>query len=499
MPEAVPPLTCQPCSPPSTHLNPAQPVCYSVEAVLGPQLSRPFTSAFTSLRSKEFAPLSSSDCTTDSNKQTLVPYSVEAVLRSCKSEEKSSVGHTPTHSTQIVSYTTKTYSEEFTHPLLSQETQNEKISCSVKTTNPAKKSQETSQLSLQVHTDLKSKPYPKLPLASRDHQNKSGDAPEALRPAHNASHNITSDSVFPDVRISVPSFGTMMHKSMCSRPQSSMSVSKHPKHLKPHLSVLTLDSRASFKPLCLSPGVSQPSPIELCDSANTVSCNYLTGQTPENHLDSKKTQGAFNFGSKQDNSTETIVECSSKMENCGDLADVYNKTLNRPFRSLFVNSITDTQQPIDSSVSLSCPQSSGQPSCPEPQPADCRSNPLKPGGPDKVPAGSFCSLFAVPLNAAPVSYSEQPIHSVDNPSHSLDPKQKASNQKTPASLQARTEETSHVRTSSNACPNPKTGKNSSPEHINKPTEQLVAPATPPAQKQLATISSHRGTGVLHLS
>lgn len=499
VPEAVPPLTCQPRSPPPANLNPAQPVCYSVEAVLGPQLSRPFTSAFTSLRSKEFAPLSSSECTTDSNKQTLVPYSVEAVLRSCKSEENSTVGHTPTHSGPVVFYTTKTYSEEVTHPLLSQETQNEKISCSVKSTNQAKESQEKSQLSLQVHTDLRSKPYPKLPLASRDHQNQSADTPEALRPAHNASHNVKSDSVCPDVRISAPSFGTLKHKSLCSRPQSSMSVSKHPMQLKPHLSVLTLDSQAYFKPLCLSPGVSQPSSIQSYDSANTVSCNSLTEQPPENHLRSKKTQGASNLGSKQDNSTETTAECSSKMENCGDLADVYNKTLNRPFRSLFVNSITDTLQPVDNSVSLSCPQSSGQPSCPDPQPADCRSNPLKPGGPDKAPASSFCSLFAVPLNAAPLSYSEQPIRSVDNPSHSSDSKQQASNQETPASQQARTEETSHVRTSSNACPSPTTGKNSSPEHINQPTEQLVDPASPPAQKQLADISSHRGTGMLHLS
>lgn len=492
-PEAVPPR-----SPPSTSLNPAQPVCYSVEAVLGPQLSRPFTSAFTSLRSKEFAPLSSSDCTSDSNKQTLVPYSVEAVLRSCKSEENSTGGHTPTHSAQIVSYTSKTYSEEFTHPPLSQEIQNEKISCSLKTTNQAKESQEKSQSSLQVHTDLRSKPYPKLPLASRDHRNQSGDTPEALRPAHKASHDVKSDSTCPDVRTSVPSFGTVKHKSMCSRPQSSMSVFKRPTQLKPHLSVLTLETQASFKPLFLSPGVSQSSSIESCDSANTVRCHFLTEQPTESHLYFKKTQSALNLGSKQDNSTETTAEYSSKMENCGDMSGVYNKALNRPFRSLFVSSITDTQQPVDNSVSLSCPQSSGQPSCPDPQPADCRSNPLKPGGPDKAPASSFCSLFAVPLNAAPLSYSEQPIHSLDNPSHSSDSKQKASNQEPPASQQARTEETSHVRTSSNACPNPKTGKNSSPEHINQPTEQLVDLASPPAQKQLADISSHRGTGMLHL-
>lgn len=497
VPEAVPPLTLdavQPHSPPSTSLNPTQPVCYSVEAVLGPQLSRPFTSAFTSLRSKEFAPLSS-DCSSDSNKQTFVPYSVEAVLRSCKSEENSTVGHTPTHSAQIVSCATKTYSEEFTNPLLSQETQNEKISCSEKTTNQAKESQEKSQLSVQVHTDLRSKAYPKLPLASRDHQNQSGDTSEALKHTHKASHDVKSDYLCSDVRNSVPSFGSMKHRNMCSRPQSSMSASKHPMQWKPHLSVLTPDSQASFKPLCLSLGISEPSSIEPVDSANTVSCHFLTEQPAERHLHSKKTQGAFNHSSKQDNSTETTAECSSKIDNC-DLAEVSNKTLNRPFHSLFISSITDTQQPVDNSVSSSCPQSSGQPSCPDPQPADCRSNPLKPDGPDKAPASPFCNLFAVPLNAAPLPCSEQPIHSVDIPSHSSNSKQKASNQETPASQQARTEETSNVRTSSNACPN---GKNSSPEHVNQPTEQLVDPASPPAQKQLAYISSHRGTDVLHLS
>lgn len=134
MEEAVPPCAsdeAQRHSPPSNNLNPAEPVCYSVEAVLGPQLSRPFNSLFPTPRSKEFTPLSSSDCTSDSASQTQVPYSVDAVLKSCKSSSL------PPHTG---SYTSKTYFEEVSYPLLSPEMQNKKVLCSVNTINEASES-----------------------------------------------------------------------------------------------------------------------------------------------------------------------------------------------------------------------------------------------------------------------------------------------------------------------------------------------------------------------
>lgn len=507
--EAVPPDTSdavQPHSPPSTNLNPTEPVCYSVEAVLGRQLSRPFTSLFTTPKSKEFVPLSSSDCTSDSAKQTQVPYSVDAVLRSCKSVENSTFGHTPTLPAQSVSYTPKTYFEEVTHPLLSPETPNKKVLCLVNTMNEANESQGKRQSSLQVHTDLSSKTCHKLALASGDHQKQGGDMSESPKPAQRASHEVKLDLLCTDVKCSVPSLGPIKHKSMFSRPLSQTSASKHPTPLKPHLSVLTPDSQASFKPFCPPSGFTQSSHIESSDSANTVSCHFLPKQHTEIHLHSKETQSGLKRGSKQHNLTETTAECSSKMAHCGDLAVGCKKTLKRPFHCLFTSPITDTLQPIDDSVSSSCPQGSIQSSCPAPQSADCRSNHLKPREPDKASAKSFLGLFAAPLSAAPLPCSQQSVQSVDNPSHSSDSKQRASNLETPLSQQARTEE---ISSSANFCPNPKIGKNSSPEHINQPTEQLVNPASPAAcgdspltshaHKQLPDVSSHRGTDMQHTS
>lgn len=51
----------QPISPPSSPRHPSEPVCYSVEAVLGPQRFRSFTRLFPASGQKEFQPLRSSE------------------------------------------------------------------------------------------------------------------------------------------------------------------------------------------------------------------------------------------------------------------------------------------------------------------------------------------------------------------------------------------------------------------------------------------------------
>lgn len=63
--------------PPSPPLQPAGPVCYSVEAVLGPQLSRLFPGP----GHREFSPLQSPDSAPQSQTPQ-APYAVHAVLRS---------------------------------------------------------------------------------------------------------------------------------------------------------------------------------------------------------------------------------------------------------------------------------------------------------------------------------------------------------------------------------------------------------------------------------
>ncbi|XP_024145255.1 uncharacterized protein LOC112157040 [Oryzias melastigma] len=84
-----------------------EPVCYSVEAVLGPQLSRPLFSFFTKPESQEppSVPPSSSETSSSSVNPNEAPYSVDAFLRSFKSVESSEFADNtktvPTYSNKI--------------------------------------------------------------------------------------------------------------------------------------------------------------------------------------------------------------------------------------------------------------------------------------------------------------------------------------------------------------------------------------------------------------
>ncbi len=533
--EAVPSASdaAQPHSLPSTNLNHEEPVCYSVEAVLGPQLSKPFPSFFTTLGSQESAPLSSSDCTSGSANHSEVPYSVDAVLRSCKSVENFTFGHTPTART--VSYTPKTYFGEITEPLLSSETRTEKVLYSLNTRNEANKSQEK-MFSPQVHTSLISKTCPSLTLASGDHKRHDGNMPESLKPAQRASHKVKVDLLHPPVTVAEKSasseskgdlkggthlptdntcsvncksegvlpFGFTKHRSIFSMPPSQTSSSKHPPQLKPQLSAPTSDSQASIKPFCPSSGFTEfkgraavpaepvTSSFKTSDSTHSVSRHFAANPT-EIHLPSKKTQSGLKVGTQQHYSTENTAECSSKMAPCGDLAAGCKKTLKRSFHSLFASPITDTLQSTgDSVTSPSSPQELIQSSGPAPQSADCSSNHLETAPePDKASARSFLSLFAAPLRAAPLpcmqsqpdysrtsSRSQQSNQSANKTSNSSDSKQRTSDLETPLPRQVTSDvkETLRVPRSLNFSPNPKIGNEGrSTEHINQPTKQLVNP------------------------
>ncbi|XP_071359350.1 mucin-4-like [Trachinotus anak] len=128
---AVPPQasdSAQPHSPLLTNLNHEEPVCYSVEAVLGPQLFKPFPSFFTTPGSQESAPLSvaqtSSDSTSGSADQNELPNSVN-VVKSCKSVRNSTSGHIPAPpAPHNVSFTSKTAFEELADPWVRRNTVN---------------------------------------------------------------------------------------------------------------------------------------------------------------------------------------------------------------------------------------------------------------------------------------------------------------------------------------------------------------------------------------
>ncbi|XP_036972345.1 uncharacterized protein PB18E9.04c-like isoform X2 [Acanthopagrus latus] len=473
--EAVPPHASnadQPQSPPSANLTKEEPVCYSVEAVLGPQLSKPFSRFLTTPRSQGSAPLTTSDCRTGSANQSEVPYSVDAVLRSCKSVEHSSFGDKPIRPTaQTASLTPRSHFEEITDAQLSSETPDKEVLNSVHTrkeTNKPKERLFKSLPSLQVHTGLVSETFPNCTVAYGDNRKQA---------ARTASHGVKSELLSTDRTYSVTCKGEGV---LPSGPSSQMSSSKHPAQLRPHLSGLLSDSQGSFKPFCPSSG-----PIKLNDSAVPVS-HYLTPKQPTKiYMYSKETQSGRNLGSKQHYSTETKAECGREMVHCADSSVECKKTRKSPYRSLFASPITDTSQPIDNCVtSSSCCHDLVQPSCTAPQTSDSRGTHLKTTlEPDKASARPFQSLFSAPLSATPLarvqpqpnysktnSCSKQSVHSLVTTSLSPDSKQKASNIEEPLQYPV-----SHTPKSPDFSSDAEMGKDGSSGHINQPVKQLVNP------------------------
>ncbi len=486
MEDAVPPHApddAQSPSTPSAKLSHEEPVCYSVEAVLGPQQYKPFTGFFTTPKGQEVAPLSFSNCTSDSANQSQVPYSVDVVLSTYKSVENSTYGNTTIPPTaQTVSYTPKTYHREISYPFLSSETPKEKVSYSVNTTNEVNKSHP-------AHTAVISKTRLNDTLSFGDYKKQGLNTPNDIM----CSVNHKDDEVLP--------FRPTNHKGILSPGQTS---SEHLEQCNPRLSGLTSDSQASFKPLCPSSGFTEfkgcasdriTSCAESGDSANSVNPHFAAKQPPESHLHSKITQSGLRLGAKQKYLTETTAERGSRKAHCGDLAVGRKNFLKRPFHSLFASPITDTLQPVDDSVSSSCVQGLRQSSCPAPEVADCRRNHLKTKPePDKASSRSFLSLFAVPLNAAPLpcelpppDYSKTSQKSVpldSNTSHLSDSKQGASHLETPLPRQLTTDvkETFPVPRVPSISPNPETDKDSANVSMNQ---------------QLPDISPHKGKDMPH--
>ncbi|XP_068444613.1 uncharacterized protein [Clinocottus analis] len=500
--EAVPPHASD-AAQPSSNLKHEEPVCYSVAAVLGSQLFKPFPRFFTTPESQESG--SSVSAT-----QSEVPYSVDAVLRSCKS-----VGNSTFR--PLVSYTTRTDFEEITVPKLNSKTQDEKVLHLVNTRNEVNNSQEKvfkSLSSLKVDTSLLSKNCPSLTLASWDNKTQGGKMPESMNtyevklelphsPVTGGEKSVLSkgamkpldikcldtcksDGVLPFVRIN--------SKSSFSRQAST---SKHPPQLRPHFSVLTSDSNAPKKPFTppsvftdFKGGAAVPvepvtSSFKTSDSANSGSCLFVEKQPTQIHM-----QSVLNHDTQQPHTTKITAECSSKTAQ--DLAVRCKKTLKRPFRNLFASPITDTLQPIDNSVpSSSCAQGFIQSSCPAPQPAGCRSNHFKRAvEPVEDPVRPFLNLFAAPLSTAPLqsiqsqpdfsrtsSYSQQSNQAVDNASHLSNSKPSTSGLGNPLENQVNTVNKIYCAArSSYSSPHPKIEhEDGSTGHIKQPTKQPLNP------------------------
>ncbi|XP_062289699.1 uncharacterized protein LOC133994457 [Scomber scombrus] len=443
---------------PSNDHNHKEPVCYSVEAVLGPKLSKPFSGLFTTPGGQDSSsvPIPQSDNTSGSANQSEVPYSVDAVLRSYKSLDSS----TPAAPTaQTVSYTPK--SEQ-----LSSAKNKDKDLYLGNTKNEPNKF-------LQVQSGPISKTCP-------DHHLGKGNG--------RLSIDITSSG---DCKSEVPKPSGKLLYSLFSRPPSQTSTPKLPAPLKPHRAGLTSDSKVSINP---SSGFKEfkgrdalsTEPVATSCKTRDSAHHFASKNLTEVHKDSRNSQSGLKIGADQHYSSETTAECGSKTIHCSDLAIEPSKTQKRPFYSLFASPITDTMRPTADSACI-------QSSCLTPQLADCRSKAAV--KPDKLnSARSFLSLFASPLSEMTGSATGMPSQP-DAASHLSESKQRAREElEMPLPCLARPDdkETCHASRSPNVSTNPikvddrSSYKKTSTNHIDS-LDQTDQPAP--------DVSSHEGSSV----
>ncbi|KAM3624579.1 uncharacterized protein V6R79_025191 [Siganus canaliculatus] len=451
----------------SNSANEEEPVCYSVEAVLGPKLFRPFTSFSANPRNQEPASLSSTDCSVDSITQSQVPYSVEAVLRSSKSIERSTFGHTSTTSAaQTISYSPRTYCEQIP------DLQNSHSQYKGNIRNETDRFQETtlrSLPSLPANIGQTVMSSTNLPLPSADCLKREGKIDKSPKPSQTSSP--VARSVLPlddsspvnSCRQSVPPSGPSSLKSIFSRPPWQTSAPKHPPQQKLHDS--EVKGRAAVQ--CVK------NPVKLRELGNSLSGSFAAEQRTGSRMDSKPDLGP---DTKRHSSAETTGESRDQTTRRCDLPAENHDILKRPFHGLFATPIAGNLPPVDDSVTR--PRGSSQASNPALQSAGCKASPPKPE-PDKVSTGSFLRLFAAPLAAAPLPClqsqpdSKMSAQSADDTPHLPDSKQAASDVETPRPTHLTNEQTSlgpksHV--------SPKIDRNGSTEDMKKPRKQRVNPA-----------------------
>ncbi|XP_074544297.1 uncharacterized protein LOC141804006 [Halichoeres trimaculatus] len=423
--EAVTPHAAQPHSAPSENLNQKEPVCYSVEAVLGPQLSKPLLSFSIAPKGQDPAPLRSSDSppASTSNKNH-APYSVEAVLKSFKSVETP-----PPPTSQTVSCSHKAGSKGISHS--SSETQNEKSFYSAEGNRFQKLFQ--SLPSLQTPSNLTSNSCSDLTLPSGGLRRQVGNMQESPKPEVRSEQSDTQESdigesrnLHMDIKHSVDSngegvdhFGAHKHKTVSSNSSSQTSSPSAPK---PHLSVMAPAFRAPIKPFTPS-----------SDSSKFKGKNTVPTAPISIPMKSSDPADFASFPTLKQ-PKDTATDCSSKKAD-GHLAG--GCKLKTSFHSLFAKPLTDSLQRKDALQTSLCPQGSKQSSCPAPE--GFRANSLKTAvQPDKPPARSFVSLFAAPLSSLQpqgdhsrtLSASQKPIRRVEAAPRFSDSEQRAGNLQT---------------------------------------------------------------------
>ncbi|CAJ1053077.1 uncharacterized protein LOC117815974 isoform X2 [Xyrichtys novacula] len=477
--EAVTPHAAQLHSSLLANSNQTEPVCYSVKAVLGPQLSKPFPSFYTAPKTQGFLPLCSSDRRTESSanaNQSQAPYSVEAVLKSFKSVE------TPTYPTEHTgSYPQKTDFKESTDPL----------SSSTNVRIRGQKSQEKLFQSLPSFEPNSSLISDTCALASGVHERQVWDMQDSVKPALDVKtqgepsqssyfhtdikHAPSSDSEGAD------HLKTNKQKTVASASSSQRSSSsEHPVMSKPHICVMTPDSRASYKPTKFkgkATALTKPISTSIKSSNSADSLRLLTS---EQHV-----KGDLH-------SKEITADCSSEVTDGCRLTGGCKTTSKISFRNLFAKPITDSLQPKDDSVMTPAdPQGLIQSSSPALKSSLSKSNPPKTASESvKAPARPFASLFSTPLSTAPLpsmhslddsrttSGSQRPDQKVETAPCNPNSKQREDNFQTQRpdkdNMSTPLRADVQVSNSPNSSPGPKKGNKSS----NECREQIASAACP---------------------
>lgn len=346
----------QPDSSSANTQNQQEPVCYSVEAVLGRQLSRTFSSFTKTPASQDSSSISDPHTSSDAAyaDQSKVPYSVEAVLSSYTSADNSSNCQTSDPpSEQIVFYAPQVISKEINAPAFMKEEPRLRI-----VEYGSQQTMPKSFSSPEVKNSLVPDSVPLLFHTTEEEGEKTNTKKELNHPGRSASSR--SREIEHSFR------GTEPHKISVGRTHPP----KHPSHLKPNHS---------------KGGVSVPDkPVTICNKrsdATNVAVHHFQISRILPNPEEKKSDVQNSALDHRSSSTSK----NSSSEN--------DKVPKRLFSSLFASPLSDSVTPgSDYSTAAKKPQQS----------EDVR-----------IPSSPFARLFASPLSEKPPSFP--PVESVAPP------------------------------------------------------------------------------------
>ncbi|XP_015231271.1 PREDICTED: uncharacterized protein LOC107085466 isoform X1 [Cyprinodon variegatus] len=294
----------QPDGSTSTSQSQQEPVPYSVEAVLGPQLSRTLSSFSKTLTSLDDSSTSEPHATSSGTcpNQSIAPYSVEAVLRSYSSADDSPKGQTPDPAAKrIPFYAPLVISEEIKAPPF----RKEKLPSSL-SEDGSQCTMPKSLSSVEVKCGLVSDQIPVLFNTPEDEQ-KTYTKQELYNPERSASCR---------------SKGL---KNSLYQPKLNSSTGRDAIPVHP---VATCDKKR--------------------DSAGVV---FHNSQLPEN---SRNNRLNVQTGT-QEQFSNTSLKSISRAPILGDVSAAGNKMQKIPFKSLFASPLTDSAAPGSESAAAAAP------------------------------------------------------------------------------------------------------------------------------------------------